>query len=306
MQIETIDLHYRGVSRVIASYLVMGPGGPVLVETGPGSTLDVLLAGLKDHGVAPADVRHVLVTHIHLDHAGAAGWWARQGATVYVHPFGAPHLVDPSKLIASASRIYKDEMEALWGEILPAPPERVVPVQDGQVIAASGLSFTAIETPGHARHHHVFHIGGVVFTGDAAGIRFPDSPWVDVPAPPPEFDLETWKTTIDRIRELDATTLYPTHYGATEEVAIQLDGLQVALEEVVGFVQSLMDEGLDRDQMVERYSLRLRDRVAAAGVSDDLAQAMEIANPKAMSVNGISRYLSKLAGPINSEPGSDD
>ena len=295
MQIETIDLQYRGVSRVIASYLVMGPEGPVLVETGPGSTLQTLLAGLDDHGVAPADVRHVLVTHIHLDHAGAAGWWAEQGATVYVHPFGATHLVDPSKLIASATRIYKGEMDALWGDILPAPPERVIPVQDGEVIEAAGLSITAIETPGHARHHHVYQVDDVVFTGDAAGIRFPDSPWIDVPAPPPEFDLQTWKVTINKIRDLEAETLYPTHYGATDEVAGQLDGLQLALEDVVEFVQSMMDEGLDRDQMIERYSQRLRDRVSQVGVSDDLAQAMEIANPKAMSLDGISRYLRKQA-----------
>ena len=291
MQIETIDLQYRGVSRVIASYLIVGPEGPVLVETGPGSTLETLLAGLNDHGVAPADIRHVFVTHIHLDHAGAAGWWAGQGATVYVHPFGAPHLIDPSKLIASATRIYKDEMETLWGEILPAPPDNVMAIQDGQVIEAGGLSFTAIETPGHARHHHVYQVGDVVFTGDAAGIRFPDSPWIDVPAPPPEFDLETWRDTIEKIRRLGAATLYPTHYGATHEVAVQLDGLRIALEESVEFVGSMMDEGLDRDQMVERYTQRLQDRVDQVGVSGDLARAMEFANPKAMSVDGISRYL---------------
>ncbi len=295
MQIETIDHQYRGVSRVIASYLVQGPGGPVLVETGPGSTLDNLLAGLADLGIAAADIRHVLVTHIHLDHAGAAGWWAEQGATVYVHPFGAPHLVDPSKLLASAERIYKNEMEMLWGEMRPAPPDRVVPVQDGEIIEAGGLSFTAIETPGHARHHHVYHLEDVAFTGDAAGIRFPNSPWIDVPAPPPEFDLETWKVTLDKIRSLGVSTLYPTHYGAAHEVDRQLDGLEIALEEVVEFVQSMMDEGLDRDQMVERYAERLQDRTSQVGMTDELAQAMEFANPKAMSVDGISRYLRKRA-----------
>lgn len=293
MRIETIDLEYRGVPRVIASYVVFGPGGPVLVETGPGSTLETLLEGLNSLGVAPADIRHVLVTHIHLDHAGAAGWWAEQGATVYVHPFGAPHLVDPSKLIASATRIYKDEMEMLWGDILPAPPERVVPVQDGQVIAASGLSFTAVETPGHARHHHVYKVGDVAFTGDAAGIRLPDSPWIDVPAPPPEFDLEAWKGTLEKIRALEVTTLYPTHYGATEEVDGQLDGLLVALGQVVDFIRSMMDDGLNRDQMVERYAERLAERISQVGASAEFAQAMEFANPKAMSVDGISRYLRK-------------
>jgi len=295
VRIETLDLNYRGVSRVIASYLVFGPEGPVLVESGPGSTLPTLLEALNGHGVAPGDIRHVLVTHIHLDHAGAAGWWARNGATIYVHPFGAPHLVDPSKLIASATRIYKEEMEMLWGDILPAPPEKVVPVQNGEVISAAGLTFTAIETPGHARHHHVYHLADVAFTGDAAGIRFPDSPWIDVPAPPPEFHLETWRLTINKIRSLGVSTLYPTHYGATEEVAGQLDGLERALDEIVGFVRSMMDEGLDRDQRVVRYARRLRDRVEEAGVPDKLAMAMEFANPKAMSVEGVSRYLRKQA-----------
>lgn len=295
MRIETIDLEYRGVPRVIASYVVFGPGGPVLVETGPGSTLPNLLEGLNGLGVAPADLRHVLVTHIHLDHAGAAGWWAEQGATVYVHPFGAPHLVDPSKLIASATRIYKDEMEMLWGDILPAPPERVVPVQDGQVIAACGLSFTAVETPGHARHHHVYKVGDVAFTGDAAGIRLPDSSWIDVPAPPPEFDQEAWRDTLEKIRGLGVTALYPTHFGATKEVEGQLDGLLVALGEVVDFIRSMMDEGLDRDQMVERYAERLAERVSQLAVSAEFAQAIEFANPKAMSVDGISRYLRKRA-----------
>ncbi len=295
MQIETLDLHYRGVPRVIASYLVDGPDSPVLVETGPGSTLPTLLDALNDLGVSPADIRHVLVTHIHLDHAGAAGWWARQGATVHVHPFGAPHLIDPGKLIASATRIYGDEMDTLWGEILPAPEDRIVPVEDGDVLEVGGLSFTVVETPGHARHHHVYQVGDIAFTGDAAGIKLPGSPWIDVPAPPPEFDLEAWTQTIDKIRHLECSTLYPTHYGATHEVDNQLDGLQVALVEAVDFVRSMMDEGFDHEEMAEGYGQRLQDRFAGLRLSPELMQACEFANPMAMSVTGISRYLRKLA-----------
>lgn len=295
MQIETLDLHYRGVPRVIASYLVFGPEGPVLIETGPGSTLSTLLAALNDHGVVPSDIRNVLVTHIHLDHAGAAGWWAGQGAKVHVHPFGAPHLMDPSKLIASASRIYGDEMETLWGDILPAPSENIVPVHDGDVLGLSGLSFTVVETPGHARHHHVYQLEDIAFTGDAAGIRLPGSPWIDVPAPPPEFDLQAWKGTIDKIRKLNCSTLYPTHYGATTDVDTQLDGLEVALVEAVDFVRSMMERGLDREQMVAGYGARLQDRFAGLSLSPELMQAFEFSNPMAMSVTGISRYLGKLA-----------
>jgi glyoxylase-like metal-dependent hydrolase (beta-lactamase superfamily II) len=295
MQIETLDLHYRGVPRVIASYLVDGPEGPVLVETGPGSTLPTLLAALDDLGVSPADIRNVLVTHIHLDHAGAAGWWARQGATVHVHPFGAPHLIDPGKLIASATRIYGDEMDTLWGDILPAPEDKVVPVEDGDVLELGGLSFKVVETPGHARHHHVYQLGDIAFTGDAAGIKLPGSPWIDVPAPPPEFDLEAWKQTIDKIRHLGCSTLYPTHYGATREVDNQLDGLEVALVEAVDFVRSMMDEDLEPEEMAEGYGRRLQDRFAGLSLSPELMQAFEFANPMAMSVTGISRYLRKRA-----------
>lgn len=295
MQIETLDLHYRGVPRVIASYLVHGPGGPMLVETGPGSTLPTLLAALNERGVSPSDIRNVLVTHIHLDHAGAAGWWANQGSTVHVHPFGAPHLIDPSKLIASATRIYGDEMDTLWGDILPAPEDKIVPVQDGDILELDGLSFTVVETPGHARHHHVYHLEDIAFTGDAAGIKLPGSPWIDVPAPPPEFDLEAWRRTIDKIRHLECSTLYPTHYGATHEVDNQLDGLEVALVEAVDFVRSLMDEGLDREEMAAGYGRRLQDRFAGLSLSPELMQAFEFANPMAMSVTGISRYLRQLA-----------
>ena len=125
MRIETIDLGFRGTPRVIAAFLILGPQAPVLIETGPGSTLPTLLEGLERLGVSPVDVRDVLVTHIHLDHAGAAGWWARQGARVHVHPVGAPHLVDPARLLASSKRIYGEAMDSLWGEVLPAPADRV-------------------------------------------------------------------------------------------------------------------------------------------------------------------------------------
>ena len=139
MEIHTLDLHFQRQPNTIASFLVIGPSGPVLVETGPMSTLATLREQLASLGYRPADIRHVLVTHIHLDHAGAAGWWAQQGATVYVHPFGAPHLVDPSKLIASATRIYQDELETLWGEIVPAEPFRFVLVIDWFMLIVCGV-----------------------------------------------------------------------------------------------------------------------------------------------------------------------
>lgn len=295
MQIETLDLEFQNIPNVIASYLVLGAQGPVLVETGPSSTLSTLIQRLDDHGIAPADIRHVLVTHIHLDHAGAAGWWAQQGSRIYVHPFGAPHLVDPGRLVASAERIYGDRMASLWGDILPAPPDKVVPVQDGEVIEVAGLAFTAIETPGHARHHHVYQLGEIAFAGDAAGIRLPGATWIDVPAPPPEFDREAWKVSTAKLRDLGLSTLCPTHYGPTTDVAGQLDTLEAELDTVTEYVRTMMGEGLDRDAMVERYTGWLEKREAKEGVVGDLALAHDISNPRPMSVDGIARYWRKRA-----------
>ncbi len=293
MHIETIDLEFQGTPHAVAAYLIAAPEGPVLVETGPGSTLQTLLTRLEEQGVRPADIRHVLVTHIHLDHAGAAGWWARQGATVYVHRVGAPHLIDPAKLIASATRIYGDQMERLWGEILPAPKDRVVVVHDNDTIHAAGATITALDTPGHASHHLVYRLGDVAFTGDAAGIRLPGARWIDLPAPPPEFDLETWKATLDRLRREDLSTIYPTHFGATTAIGEQLDGLDKLLDETAIFVREMMEEGLDRDAMIARFSEWVLDRALSSGADEKLAATYEISNPRHMSVDGIVRYWRK-------------
>jgi glyoxylase-like metal-dependent hydrolase (beta-lactamase superfamily II) len=295
MRIEILDLDFGQTPETIASFLVFGSEGPVLVETGPASTLPVLLARLAEHDVAPEDVRHVLVTHIHLDHAGAAGWWAQQGATVYVHPNGAQHLIDPSKLLRSAERIYKERMAELWGQTLPAPVDNIVAVEGGSTIEAAGLSFTALDTPGHARHHHVYRLGDVAFTGDAAGVRLGERHWIDLPAPPPEFDLEAWKQTLSRLRRENFTTIYRTHFGATSDVAAQLDRFETHLEEGAELVRHLMTEGLERDGMIARYNQTMWRLASADGVDDQTALAYELANPRFMSVDGIARYWRKRA-----------
>lgn len=290
MQIETLDLDFGKTPRTIASFLVTGPEGPVLVETGPASTLPTLLGRLEEHGLRPKDVRHVLVTHIHLDHAGAAGWWARQGATVYVHSVGAPHLIDPSRLLISAGRIYGERMDELWGNTEPAPAERVVPIDDGAVVSAGGLEFRAIDSPGHAGHHHVFRLGDVAFAGDAAGIHLGEERWIDVPAPPPEFNLELWKGTLDRLRREKFHEIYRTHFGPTTGVNEQLDRFEAVLDDAVRLVRELLDQGLERDAILERYVHSMRERAAAEGVDEEEARAFELANPRFMSVDGIIRY----------------
>lgn len=293
MQIHTLDLHFQGKSDVTVAYLIEGPEGAVLVETGPGSTLNMLQEQLAQHGFAPGDIKHLLVTHIHLDHAGAAGWWARQGTQVNVHHLGAPHLIDPSKLLASATRIYGDQMDTLWGEFLSSPAERVTPVYDGDKIQAAGLTFKAIETPGHANHHHVYQLGDVAFTGDAAGICLPGSPLRDLPAPPPEFNWEVWQATIANIKAHNFRRIYPTHAGPVDEVNQHLDEFRELLNAAALFIHDHMIQGTSRDDLVDIYVQWNRDRAAAAGVSDEDFERYATANPFYMSVDGILRYWKK-------------
>ena len=297
MRIDVIDLEFQGTPHVIAAFLLRGPDGVALVETGPSSTLPVLLARLAEHGVEPEAVHDVLVTHIHLDHAGAAGFWARRGARVHVHPNGRPHLVDPSKLLTSATRIYGSRMDELWGEVLPAPAEQVLAVEDGAEIEVAGARIRALDTPGHAGHHLVFVLEDAVFAGDAAGIRLPDQAWIDLPAPPPEFDLDAWRCSLARIRSIGARRIYRTHFGAAGDVAGQLNLFERLLEAGSTWVREMLASGLDRDAMVAEFSRRMRDRAAEQGVDDATARAYELANPRSMSVDGIARYWTRRAGP---------
>lgn len=296
MTLDTIDLRFQGTPRVIAAFLLRGPGGAVLIETGPSSTQPRLLAELGRLGVDPAEVGDVLVTHIHLDHAGAAGWWARQGARVHVHPEGAPHLIDPSKLVASATRIYGDRMDTLWGEIPAAPAENVVVIRDGEILEVGGLRIEVIESPGHARHHHVYRLGDVAFTGDAAGIRLPEVDWIDLPAPPPEFDLEAWHETIARLRALKLRRLYRTHFDASPgDADAELARFDDLITRGADLVRRALDEGLERDAIVARFSAGMRARAGDVGLDAALLDAYELANPRVMSVDGIARYWRRRA-----------
>jgi glyoxylase-like metal-dependent hydrolase (beta-lactamase superfamily II) len=225
--------HGWGGRGFIASYLVEDGGELALIEAGPASTLDALLAGVRAAGRDPADLSHILLTHIHLDHAAGAGQLARiaPGAAVHVHPLGAPHLADPSRLLASAARLYGDQMDALWGTMLPVPADRIRTPADGEAIRVGGRSLVALETPGHASHHFAFHDpdAGLVFTGDVGGIRLERARHVRPPTPPPEVDTPAWLASIDRLRALEPRMLLPTHFGGVDDAAWHLDDLAARL-----------------------------------------------------------------------------
>jgi glyoxylase-like metal-dependent hydrolase (beta-lactamase superfamily II) len=295
-EIHPLDLRFNFWPESIASFLVMGPKGAALVETGPSSTLPRLQTELLRHGVSPADVHDVFVTHIHLDHAGASGWWAQQGARIHVHHVGAPHLIDPSKLLASAQRIYGDRMEHLWGEILPVASEHVHPLHDGDLIQAGGLTFEALDTPGHARHHMVYRLDDVAFTGDSAGIRMPGQVHIQVPTVPPEFDLEAWQGSLERMRARRFARLYLTHFGLVEEADEHLATVASLLAEFAGRVRQEMMRGASRQEILEQMG-EWEKRLQVAGTG---AQKAETGSSGCGSfstyVDGAMRYWRKHLG----------
>lgn len=213
-----IDTEMHGQPGITGVFVVKGSEQTALVETGPKSVVANVLTGLEANGID--DLDWILVTHIHLDHAGAAGTLARRfpQAKIGVHEVGAPHLVEPSKLWSSASRIYGEAMEQLWGGIDPIDEDRIHVVPDGEAISLGGVELTAVETPGHAYHHHAFLSSeGDLFAGDALGVRLPDVGFIRPATPPPEFHLEKAIASIERIRDLGPTTLWPTHFGPHTE-----------------------------------------------------------------------------------------
>ena len=239
--------HGWGGPGFIASYLIADGGELALVEAGPASTGDALLAGIRAAGHDPAALTHILLTHIHLDHAAGAGQLAQIAprAAVHVHPLGAPHLADPSRLLASAGRLYGDRMQEMWGTMLPVPADRIRTPADGEAIRVGGRRLVALETPGHASHHVVFHdpAAGLVFTGDVGGIRLDGAPHVRPPTPPPEVDTPAWMASIARLRSLDAEMLLPTHFGGSRDVAWHLDDLEARLGDWTRWAAAHPDAG---------------------------------------------------------------
>ncbi len=298
-----IDLLYLDNPSVIAAYLLAGPDGDLaLIETGPGSTLPALLAGIRGAGFDPAAVTKLIVTHIHLDHAGAAGELLRDvmpQAQLYVHSAGAPHMIDPGKLLASAQRIYGNDMDRLWGAFLPVPAERLVVVDDGMLIQAGGRTLQAIYTPGHAVHHLAFYDatrGGHLFAGDVAGIRLPGYSYVRPPTPPPDVDLALWHGAIDRIMALTPlpAALYLTHFGPFNDAPRHLHELSTRLDIWAGIVQSAMRAGQDRTAV--RHTLELAGTPALrlqTGDDRSAVERYEMAGNYEMSVDGLTRYWRK-------------
>lgn len=261
-----------------------------MIETGPGSTVDHLARGLAGLGLRPTDVTHVLLTHIHLDHAGAAGWMAQQGAQVYVHHVGERHLIDPSRLWASASRIYGDQMAPLWGEMLPIPPTQLHALHDGDTLHLAGREIVALDTPGHASHHMAYWIDGLCFTGDLAAARIPHRRHVRVPTPPPDIDVPLWHRSIERVRQLRPQRLYLTHFGPIDDVLPHLAQVDANLDAMAAYIRQAMQTGADRASLITAFAQWLEQQALADDGTTADAALYEMVTPTYMAVDGLQRF----------------
>ena len=290
------DLQFLNTPRIIATVVLHGPGGAAIIDPGPSSTLPALQAGLARAGIALADVRDILLTHIHLDHAGATGTLVAENPAmrVWVHERGAPHMVDPSKLIASATRLWGDEMDRLWAGMRPVPASAITVLKGGERITAGGRDLEVAYTPGHASHHVSYFSAdaGIAFVGDTAGVRLMPGGFIMPPTPPPDIDLEAWRDSFARIAAWRPETLFITHFGPFAPVGAHLTETADHLELTSGLAKaSLAREGTDESR--EAWFTDEIRRELRRHMTESDAHAYEVAGRFDLSWRGLSRYWSK-------------
>ena len=291
-----IDLDFLGSKRIIATAIIQGAGRVALIDPGPTTCLETLRTALDVHGISIGDIASVFLTHIHLDHAGVTGSLLRENPAieVFVHERGAAHMVDPTKLLASAGRLYGDDMERLWGDVLPVPEARVRRLSGGERVDAGDREFEVAYLPGHASHHvgYFDRSSGIAFVGDTAGVRTGDSLFAMAPTPPPDIDVGAWKESIALIRAWRPSTLFITHFGPHEDVDPHLDSLLQHLDAMTETAcQSLEGERADDDRkhaFVDEMRVYLQRHLPASEVA-----LYDNAAPLTMCWLGLARYLRK-------------
>jgi glyoxylase-like metal-dependent hydrolase (beta-lactamase superfamily II) len=290
-----IDTLLGGWSRLTAGYLIEGPA-PVLVETGSQTSVPALLAALEEHGVAPGDLAGVAVTHIHLDHAGGVGDVARAfpKATVYVHEKGARHLVDPERLVKSAATVYGDLLDSLYGRLDPTPTERIHVLADGETVEiGGGRTLTTVDSPGHAKHHLALHDSesGILFAGDAVGVRLPDSGVLRPATPPADFDLEQAVTSLRKFRARTPTGVALAHYGLLPD---PLDMLEEA-EGILRHWAEVAERAWRADEDIAE-ALQTEFSPELAGVDPEHRAKLETLNGIHSNAAGLRLWLEKTKG----------
>jgi glyoxylase-like metal-dependent hydrolase (beta-lactamase superfamily II) len=291
---QLIDVHHLGRAGIICPGLA-GTSELTLLDCGPACSFEGSLAAIRRLGFQPQQVSRVLLTHIHLDHAGAAWRWAGEfGATIYVHPRGYAHLLDPSKLLASARRVFGEQMERLWGDLQPIPASNLKVIDDGEWIGEGETRFRAIATPGHAQHHHAYWhaTSSSLYAGDVAGVSIQGGPLVP-PCPPPDLDLAAWRESLARLRALAPRRILLTHGGILTDIAA-LDVLEHRLEVWSRWVLREMQAGHPEEEIIPAFERFVWSELRAAGLGDEQIAAYEQGDPAAMSAAGLARYWRKF------------
>jgi glyoxylase-like metal-dependent hydrolase (beta-lactamase superfamily II) len=287
--IHTFDLDFLDESSSIASFLIESHDGLILVESGPETTFEHLKEALAFKGFDWHEVKHVLLTHIHFDHAGAAWKFAQNGAKIYVHPIGLPHLQNPEKLWNSAKMIYQDDMDRLWGNMEPIAEDLLIPADDGDVFNIGGVEIQVHYTPGHAVHHNAYQVGDILFTGDVGGVKIANGPVVP-PCPPPDINIELWKNSIQKIRKIQPKTIYMTHFGPFQNVEAHLDELENVLDDWANWIKPHFEAGTAPEEITPEFMKYTKKQLMDKGVSEENLVKYEYANPSWMSVTGLLRY----------------
>jgi len=295
--LDYVDLNFLGVREIIATAVLHGSAGVALIDPGPSTTLDSLKQSLRRKGVSIGDVRQLLLTHIHLDHAGATGALVRENAAieVFVHERGAPHMIEPSRLLASAERLYGADMGRLWGDVLPVPADRVRALKGEERITVGGRELEVAYTPGHASHHVSYFDSSsrVAFVGDTAGIRRQGRDYVMPPTPPPDIDLDAWRASEDRILSWEPDTLFLTHFGPFHGARMHFQDMTERLAAWSGIVRRLLADGsLDEEQRLRAFmNEALLDLKRKVGEFE--AEQYGRAGRLDYSWHGLSRYWKK-------------
>jgi glyoxylase-like metal-dependent hydrolase (beta-lactamase superfamily II) len=289
-----ISLPFQHEEEIVGAYLLAGNDELALIDPGPSSTLEALLAGVQEAGLDPQALTHILLTHVHLDHAGGAGSLARRvpRARVLVHMLGAPHLLDTGRLIASAQRIYGERMQTLWGAIESVPAEHLQTLTGNDTLQVAGRRLEVRYTPGHAVHHVIFFDAhsGELFAGDIAGVRLPGINMVRPPTPPPDLDLEAWLASLDLIQRLRPDVLYLGHYGAVRDIPAHLSSLREHLYTWGDLVLQAMNEGKSEEEIITQLIAQTTPELSRASRTLHDAARYEIASNYPMTVQGYIRY----------------
>jgi len=291
--IEVIDLLFQGTKQSTAAFFKETSEGPIIIETGPHATLPQVEQFLATKNYQLSDVKHVFITHIHLDHAGAAWAFAKNGATVYLHPFGERHMIDPSKLLDSAKRIYKERMYELWGDLQPIPANQLVTMAHGEKITLGDTELIAWFTPGHAKHHLSWQIGKELVAGDVAGVKIGTGGMVVPPCPPPDINIEDWMNSIAVLEELELEQIYLTHFGKVTNLPQHYKDLKFILKDWSNWVLPHFKANRSFEEIAPLFNAYTLQQLIDYGVDKEILKAYEKSNPAIMSALGLLRYWKK-------------